>query len=242
MKLAVNQLQVAYRQEPVLSGLDFTVAPDELLAVLGPSGVGKTTLINAICQQIAYQGTITLDEKPVAPKSQRLALVPQDYGLLPWLRVQANVALPLALRHQHEPAKVAAMLAALGLGELATRYPAALSGGQQQRVALARAFIDEPDLLLLDEAFSALDPVVKAKAYALFAKQWATRPVATLMVTHDLEEALVLSDRLLLLVAGRGVLLPNPLAALPRGQRKQDPAWGPALAGLQKEVASRWAE
>lgn len=240
--LQVEQLSVEYDHNPVLQALDFQIADHELLAVLGPSGVGKTTLINAICQRLPYQGSIALDGEAITPRTQRLALVPQDYGLLPWLTVRDNVALPLRLHHRQAAAKATAMLAALGLAALAERYPAALSGGQQQRVALARAFIDEPQLLLLDEAFSALDPVVKQKAYALFIAQWEDQPVTTMMVTHDLEEALVLSDRLLVLVAGGGVILPNPLATIPRAKRRQSATYPATLANLQEEVMRRWGD
>ncbi|MCI1986361.1 MAG: ATP-binding cassette domain-containing protein [Lactobacillus sp.] len=240
--LEVTHLGVAYAHTPVFADLTFSVAAHEILAVIGPSGVGKTTLINAICGQLAHTGTVTLGKQPVTPQRQRLALVPQDYGLLPWLRVAANVGLPLQLRHHPAPQRVAAMLAALGLTDVADRYPAALSGGQRQRVALARAFVSQPELLLLDEAFSALDPVVKQTAYGLFEAQWQASPMPTLVVTHDWEEALVLSDRLFVMTNGHGTMMANPLSALPRAARAHAPQYPQVLTDLRKAVAAQWAE
>ncbi|MFD1485878.1 ABC transporter ATP-binding protein [Lacticaseibacillus baoqingensis] len=240
--LTVSHLGVAYAHQQILEDVTFTVGPQEILAVLGPSGVGKTTLINAICGQQAHTGTVTLAGQEIDPQRQQLALVPQDYGLLPWLTVAANVGLPLRLRHAAANQQVMAMLEALGLTPLAKRYPAALSGGQRQRVALARAFVAQPTLLLLDEAFSALDPVVKQTAYALFDKQWQATPAPTLVVTHDWEEALVLSDRLLVLAQGHPHLMKNALADLPRAQRVHAPAYPQVLADLREAVAAQWAK
>ncbi|WP_461224706.1 ATP-binding cassette domain-containing protein [Lacticaseibacillus suihuaensis] len=247
MKLTVSALTVDRGATRVLDALSFTVADRGILAVLGPSGTGKTTLIDALTRQVTATGTVLLDGTPIDPRQHHLAVVPQDYGLLPWATVGQNVTLARRL-NQHrrlDAAQSAAanqVMAALGIADLAARYPAALSGGQRQRVALARAFAQAPDLLMLDEAFAALDPVVKAKAYRLFAAQLQARPVTTLLITHDLEEALLLGDSLLLLNHGQGQCRANPLAAVPPVSRPQRPDYYQAVAALRQEVEATWQD
>lgn len=243
--LDVQQLSVSFGQTQVFKNLSFTVPTDGILAVIGPSGTGKTTLINALTRQIASTGNCLLDGQPIAPRQHHLALVPQDYGLLPWQTVRRNVTLGLRIsQHQKlsvtQNEKVNTILQALAIAPLAERYPHALSGGQQQRVALARAFIGTPDLLLLDEAFSALDPVVKRQAYQLFMQQWQQRPVATLLITHDLEEALQLGDQLLVLQNGQGQLRSNPLATVAPLARANKASYYQTLMALRNEVFQTW--
>ncbi|WP_225048313.1 ABC transporter ATP-binding protein [Lacticaseibacillus kribbianus] len=247
MKLTVAGLTVVRGGRPVLQDLSFTVPDRGILAVLGPSGTGKTTLIDALTRQLAADGDCRLDGAAIDPHRQHLAVVPQDYGLLPWYTVGQNVALPLTIgQHRKldatQKAAVQAVMAALGIGELAGRFPNSLSGGQKQRVALARAFAQAPDLLMLDEAFSALDPVVKARAYRLFIAQWQARPVTTLLITHDLEEALALGDALLILHDGGGAVRPNPLAGVPLGARRESARYYQEVAALGREVATTWQE
>lgn len=238
--LSVQALTVTYDQQPILSQLTFDVQ-QEIVAVIGPSGVGKTTLLRAILGLIPTSGTITLNQTPLSTKTHTLALVPQDYGLLPWQTVARNIALAPQIRQHHKlsPAQqehVTQLVTTLGLTQVAQRFPGQLSGGQQQRVALARAFALTPDLLLLDEAFSALDPVLKQTAHTLFLKQWQQQPVSTLLVTHDLTEALLLSDRLLILRDHHGEMRANPLAGIAKSARRTHPDFYPQLARLEQEV------
>ncbi|WP_125580623.1 ABC transporter ATP-binding protein [Lacticaseibacillus suibinensis] len=247
MKLTVAGLTALRGDQLVLADLSFVVPDRGILAVLGPSGTGKTTLIDALTRQLPSTGDCRLDDAPIDPRRQHLAVVPQDYGLLPWRTVAQNVALPLKVSQHHrldaaQHQAVAQVMAALGIAELAKRYPNRLSGGQQQRVALARAFAQAPDLLMLDEAFSALDPVVKARAYQLFISQWQARPVTTLLITHDLEEALALGDALLILHHGQGQVQANPLAKVPLATRREDARYYPAVAALRQEVEASWQE
>ncbi|WP_179393994.1 ATP-binding cassette domain-containing protein [Lacticaseibacillus absianus] len=244
--LTVTGLTVGYTATPVLHDLSFTVPTDAILAVVGPSGAGKTTLLRALTQTLPFTGTVTLNDQPLSVQQHTLALVPQDYGLLPWRTVRQNVLIATRIRQGRVTAAtratVTALLDALGIAAVADAYPQALSGGQAQRAALARAFALQPDLILLDEAFSALDPVVKQRAYTLFLTQWQTRPTSTLLITHDLEEALQLADHLLILHNGLGRGWPNPLAAVPRQARSTTAAYYPTLAALREEVTHAWTD
>ena len=169
----LEHLTIEYAKRQVITDLSLKIPEQTILAILGPSGSGKTTLLNAIADLLPHSGGISLNGKPVTPKQATLALVPQDYGLLPWKRVRQNIELGAKLKGQKlDTRKVQQLCATLELTDVLTRYPSQLSGGQKQRVALARAFALTPDLLLLDEAFSALDTVIKRRAQQLFLAQW----------------------------------------------------------------------
>lgn len=239
----VRDLMVKYQAKVVFSKLSFELADNTILAVLGPSGSGKTSLLNAITGLLSHQGEILLNGHPLDTKAQTIALVPQDYGLLPWKTVEQNVLLALKVKEKKggkDQPKLQALYAALGLTSLLKRYPHQLSGGQKQRVALARAFALTPDLLLLDEAFSALDLVIKQKAQQLFLRQWQETPVTTLVVTHDLKEALLLSDQILLLTPNKPQLITNPLGDLDYDSRTEAKVLTPVLSELEAEVKGQW--
>lgn len=239
--LEVSALNVSYQQQAVICDLSFQLAEQKILALLGPSGSGKTTFLRALLGELPYSGQITLGGQKITPHSVRLAYVPQDLGLLPWKTVWQNVVLAQKIsqkRHQHMLEEPTALFEKLDLMPVLTRYPAQLSGGQKQRAALARAFALEPELLLMDEAFSALDIVTKAKAQALFLEQWHKTPVTTILVTHDLKEALQLSDQMLIFSKNKHPqLLENPLAKLSYAKRiKPENLMGPFLEFEQRMV------
>ncbi len=178
----------------VLCGVDIRVEAGEVVALLGQSGSGKSTLLRILAGLDAgAEGAIAVNGTT--------AVVFQEHRLLPWKRVGDNVALGLA--GPRVPERVAAALHEVGLGERASAWPAELSGGQAQRVAVARALVREPGLLLLDEPFGALDALTRMKMQNLFARLHAEHSFATLLVTHDVAEALLLADRALVLSAGR---------------------------------------
>jgi sulfonate transport system ATP-binding protein len=178
----------------VLDGAELSIAPGEFVALLGASGSGKSTLLRAVAG--LDRGATGQFDVP-----DRRALVFQEHRLMPWERVWRNVTLGLTGSGLRERAERA--LAEVGLRERADAWPRTLSGGESQRVALARALVRTPDLLLLDEPFGALDALTRLKAQALVAKLWAEHRPAVLLVTHDVEEALLLADRALLLRDGR---------------------------------------
>ena len=237
----LEHLTIGYAKRQVITDLSLKIPEQTILAILGPSGSGKTTLLNAIADLLPHSGGISLNGKPVTPKQATLALVPQDYGLLPWKRVRQNIELGAKLKGQKlDTRKVQQLCATLELTDVLTRYPSQLSGGQKQRVALARAFALTPDLLLLDEAFSALDTVIKRRAQQLFLAQWQQSPVTTLMVTHDLKEALQLSDQILILTKDQPRLIENPLQEVSFTNRDRPEFLAPALTKLEGLVATLW--
>lgn len=237
----LEHLTIGYAKRQVITDLSLKIPEQTILAILGPSGSGKTTLLNAIADLLPHSGGISLNGKTVTPKQATLALVPQDYGLLPWKRVRQNIELGAKLKGQKlDTRKVQQLCATLELTDVLTRYPSQLSGGQKQRVALARAFALTPDLLLLDEAFSALDTVIKRRTQQLFLAQWQQSPVTTLMVTHDLKEALQLSDQILILTKDQPRLIENPLQEVSFTNRDCPEILAPALTKLEGLVATLW--
>lgn len=237
----VKHLTISYGTKKIIDDLSFKIKDQTILAVLGPSGSGKTTLLNAITDQIPYQGEILLNDQNVTPKKMALALVLQEKGLLPWKKVRVNILLGAKIKQQDiSSEKLAHLCETLELTELLERYPYQLSGGQKQRVALARAFLLSPDLMMLDEAFSALDTVTKSKAQRLFLEQWQKEKVTTIIVTHDLTEALLLSDQLLLLNDANAILLDNPLKEYSYEKRKQAKFLLPEVERLERIVKERW--
>ncbi|MEU8379993.1 ABC transporter ATP-binding protein [Streptosporangium sp. NPDC048865] len=178
----------------VLDGVDLRIERGEVVALLGESGSGKSTLLRILAG---------LDEEASGDftTSGSKAVVFQEHRLLPWKRVADNVALGVRGRDARERAATA--LEEVGLADRGGAWPSELSGGQSQRVAFARALVREPDLLLLDEPFGALDALTRLKMQALFGRLRARHGFAALLVTHDVEEALLLADRLLVLDRGR---------------------------------------
>ena len=204
----------AFDGTTVLDGIDLELAPGEFVALLGESGSGKTTLLRALAGlDRGVTGEVRTGAAP--------AVVFQDPRLLPWRSVLANVA--LGLRGADPEARARAALAEVGLEGREDAWPRQLSGGQRQRVALARALVREPDLLLLDEPFSSLDALTRASAQRLVSELWERHRPAVLLVTHDVEEALLLADRVLVLEDG-GLAHSERLDALPRPRRRDDPA------------------
>jgi sulfonate transport system ATP-binding protein len=190
----IRNLSREFDGVPVLTDLDLDVAPGEFVALIGASGSGKTTLLRII-------GGVDKGATGDLQAPTERAIVFQSHRLLPWSRVWSNVA--LGLKGKDVRARADAALKEVGLEDHAEAYPKTLSGGQSQRVALARALIRHPQLLLLDEPFGALDALTRLKAQALVADLWAQHKPAVLLVTHDVDEALLLADRVVLLRDGR---------------------------------------
>jgi sulfonate transport system ATP-binding protein len=181
---------------PVLSGLDLTIAPGEFVALLGRSGSGKSTLLRSLAgldRDAAGTGEIEVPEQ--------VSVVFQDSRLLPWQRVLGNVT--LGLEGTGAKARGRAALAEVGLAGRERAWPRELSGGEQQRVALARSLVREPELLLADEPFGALDALTRIKMHGLLRALHERHQPAVLLVTHDVDEAIVLADRVLVLDGGR---------------------------------------
>jgi len=178
----------------VIDGLDLSIAPGEFVALLGASGSGKTTLLRTLA------GLDPVGDQDVTTPSTR-AVVFQDARLLPWKKVWRNVA--LGLKDKGVRARAEAALKEVGLGHRLDAWPSTLSGGEAQRTALARALVREPGLLLLDEPFAALDALTRLKMHDLVLNLWNEHRPAVLLVTHDVDEAISLADRVLVLNKGR---------------------------------------
>lgn len=178
----------------VIDGLDLSIAPGEFVALLGASGSGKTTLLRTLAGLDAYG-----DQDVKTPDAR--AVVFQDARLLPWKKVWRNVA--LGLSGHDVRARAEAALKEVGLGHRLDAWPGTLSGGEAQRTALARALVREPGLLLLDEPFAALDALTRLKMHELVLSLWREHAPAVLLVTHDVDEAIALADRVLVLDKGK---------------------------------------
>ncbi len=214
----IDNLTFAYRDGlPIFERFSWQVARGEAWAVIGPSGCGKTTLLYLVAGlRMPTAGAVHVDGRPIARPRPETGLILQDHGLLPWATVWQNAHLGLKLRAfygpdgRHAPpgdrlsreeaeARVAHWLTRLGIDSLADQYPAQLSGGQRQRTAIARTLVMEPDLLLMDEPFSALDAATREDLQALVLALRRTEHLTTVLVTHSIEEAVLLSEHILAL-------------------------------------------
>jgi sulfonate transport system ATP-binding protein len=190
--VVVTHLRRAYGSRIVIDNLNLRIERGEFVVLLGESGCGKTTLLQALAGLDPIDGG-----RIVAPR--RPAVVFQEHRLLPWESLWRNVSLGLQDARQ----RAAAALAEVGLGDRLDDWPRNLSGGQAQRVALARALVQEPELLLLDEPFAALDALTRIRMHTLVRELVAAHRPGVLLVTHDVDEAIVLADRILVMREGR---------------------------------------
>ena len=221
--LKVEALRVEYAGQAAIDGVSFSAGRGELLTLLGPSGCGKTTTLRAIAGFVApASGRILLDGTDISalPTHRRnIGMVFQSYALFPHLTVGDNVGFGLRMRQVGRADRDRRALAALemvGLAGLADRYPTQLSGGQQQRVALARALVIEPAILLLDEPLSNLDANLRGELRAEIRALQSRLGILTILVTHDQQEAIAISDRIAVLNQGRIVDIGTPQALCDR--------------------------
>ena len=200
------------RQVEAVRDLTFTVKAGELVCLVGPSGCGKTTLLKCMGGLLApTSGEVLLDGVPVTGPPPGMAIVFQEYGrsLFPWMRVAENVELPLkekGLPKARRRGLVTDALRSVGLPDAADAYPWQLSGGMQQRVAIARALAYEPQVLLMDEPFAAVDAQTRADLEDLVRVLWQERGITVLFVTHDIDEAVYLGERVVVLSASPTVV------------------------------------
>ncbi|BBP77942.1 MULTISPECIES: ABC transporter ATP-binding protein [Pseudomonas] len=237
--LQIRGLNKAYRIEgrslPVLQDIHLDVRPGEFVSIVGASGCGKSTLLRLIVGlEAEYEGDILLDGKRIAATSLERGIVFQDHRLFPWMTVSQNIALALKnhpLPQAEKDRQVAEHIALVNLSGFENAYPHQLSGGMAQRAAIARALINKPKVLLLDEPLGALDALTRVHLQRELQRIWAQQRCTVIMVTHDIEEALYLGERVIVMDAHPGrikhqieVDLPHPrdrTSAVLQGYKEQ---------------------
>lgn len=191
-----------------LADVSVTLDPGEFVCLLGPSGCGKSTLLGALAGHLTpSRGQLRLDGQPISGPDPARGLVFQHHTLFPWLNVLDNVAYGLRMRgvaRAERHARARAWLKEVGLDGFEQRYPSTLSGGMQQRVEIARVLINQPRVLLMDEPFGALDALTRLKMQELLLALWSKRRMSVVFVTHDIDEALFMADRILVMSARPG--------------------------------------
>ncbi|WP_374619217.1 ABC transporter ATP-binding protein [Devosia sp.] len=225
-----------------LDDISFDVQPGEFVSLVGPSGCGKTTLLRLINGLIEPDaGTVEVMGAPPSPGPD-LAMVFQSARLLPWRTIAGNIEFALALRGHpgaEQKRRSRALLAAVGLRDFAESYPHQLSGGMQQRVGLARALAVEPSVLLMDEPFAALDAMTREVLRGELLQMWSRRRMAIVFVTHDIDEAVLLSQRIVLLRPRPGRIDEIVEVDLPEPRWQTDPRALPAFAALRAHLWER---
>lgn len=215
--IILNNLGVEYKTKKnsftAISNLSLKISKGETLAILGPSGCGKSTLINTLSGFLStYSGDISFikdnKESKLDCTKHKIGIIPQKTALLPWKTVEANAILPLKIRKEkitdEQKAEFNNIYESLGIMDILKKYPSQLSGGQAKRAAIAQAFIQKPDLLLMDEPFSALDAINREEACELFFRIWEKSKPVTILVTHSIEEALYLGSKIIVMGAHMG--------------------------------------
>lgn len=213
--IEVNDLSFAYEKEKVLKNINFELKKGESLAIIGPSGCGKTTLLYLLAGlEKSASGDILINSQVLSGIRAKSGVILQDYGLFPWKTVYHNLALGLKIRgikKNEIKNKVDFALKKLKLFKFKNKYPAELSGGQKQRVAVGRSLVLEPDLLLMDEPFSALDALTREEMQNLILKIHQQEDLTFVLVTHDIAEAAFLGKKIAIIKAGKIVeILKNP--------------------------------
>ncbi len=224
---------------PALDRVSLQLARESFVCLVGPSGCGKSTLLRILAGLLAPSwGRVLLDGQPVIGASRRVGIVFQKANLMPWRTVYDNLALPLELAGlpaDERERRAEAMIGLTGLDGFADTYPAALSGGMAQRVAIGRALIHDPELLLLDEPFGALDALTREQMSEELLRIWAKHRKTVLMVTHSISESVLLADRVLVMSPRPGHIVGDIPIPLPR-PRALDLLHEPRFVALTERV------
>ena len=244
-KLLVQDVSKVYRngrqQVAALSSIDMTVGVGEFTSVIGPSGCGKSTLFNIVAGVDApSSGVVAIDGDVEGERAGKTGYMPQQPLLLPWRTVEENVMLGLDVRRvPRKSAQVEAseLLKRFGLADFAHSYPATLSGGMRQRVAMLRTILFNATFLLLDEPFGALDALTRLSLQMWLLEMWQSLHASVLFITHDVREAILLSDRIYVLSARPGRVLREVRVELPRPRSQEDLARAEAVA-LERELVA----
>nr|MBF0682342.1 ABC transporter ATP-binding protein [Pseudomonas sp.] len=245
MLLQFEHVGVHLGGREIVSPSSFDVQQGEFVCVIGPSGCGKTTLLRAAAGFVQTSGVVRRRGKPVTQPSREVAFVFQDYGraLLPWRTVQGNISLALEaekLPKAQRPARIEHVLRTVGLLEHAQKFPNQLSGGMQQRVQIARCLAQQPELLLMDEPFGALDAMTREGLQDELSRLVREQGLTLMFVTHDLEEAIYLGDRVIAMRAGPTPEKPSVAAIIdvdiPRPREQLSAKEHPEFLRLRREL------
>jgi len=228
--LTAENVQVVFESEEsqleALQEASFEVMPSEFVCIIGPSGCGKSTLLRALGGLVRpTRGRVLLDGKPLVGPQRRIGFVFQQHNLMPWRTALENVCLPLdimGIPRERSRSLAREMLALVGLEDFASVHPQQLSGGMKQRVALARELVYDPDVLLLDEPFGALDALTREQMDSELLRIWSVRKKTVVMVTHNIQEAVYLSDRVLTMSSRPGRIEQQVPIDLPRPRSVDD--------------------
>ena len=228
-KVVIDNISISYfnRNKNVyaLRDISTTINPGEFVCLLGPSGCGKSSLLNGIAGFVdPSKGQFYLDNKKIMGPSPEMGMVFQQYSLYPWKTVKENIAFGPSInnRGDESPEKIAMnFLEMIGLSKYANHYPNELSGGMQQRVGIARALANYPDVLLMDEPFGALDSQTRIIMQENLLKLWREFKITVVFVTHDIDEAVFLADRILLMSTLPGKIKKDLKIDLPRPRDKE---------------------
>lgn len=244
--LQIKDLCIRYGNgKNIIENLDLNLSPQTIYTLIGPSGSGKTSLLNVLAGIIQpSSGEIVWKDKNYQPKEHIIGLVPQDYGLLPWQTGRETLETNLKIRKKirklslEDHQELDQMIASLKIDTVQHHYPIAMSGGQKQRFSLARAFSVDPDMLLMDEPFSALDAMTREQTQQLFLSIWNKRPNLTLFITHDIEEALLIGHDILMFSKDGKLMdtLKNPLARLPYNEKRDSTEFFELSKKLRKDL------
>jgi ABC-type nitrate/sulfonate/bicarbonate transport system ATPase subunit len=213
--IKISNLNVSYENKKkyikVLENIDLTVDMGEICTIIGPSGCGKSTLLKVLSGILKdYSGEALIHGKRIDPKIHRIGFIPQNSGLVSWKTVEENIILSIKIKDGKKNIDIEfynKLLEELKIKELVKRYPNQLSGGQMQRVSIARALLMKPNLLLMDEPFSALDAMTKEETQELLLNVWKEHSVTTLLVTHDIKEAVYLGKKIAVISRAPGEIV-----------------------------------
>lgn len=233
--IKIEDLQKSYNQLTVLDGINLDIREGEFVAIVGKSGCGKSTLLRLLAGLETYDhGSITIQGKKLTSLNRQARIMFQDGRLLPWKRVIDNIG--IGLSGNWRPRALEA-LKNVGLEDRCDDWPSKLSGGQKQRVALARALVHEPDFLLLDEPLGALDALTRIEMQSLIESLWSRKKITSVLVTHDVEEAVAVADRVILIEEGKIVL--NKVIALSRPRVRTHQAFSVYVEEILDRIMGR---
>lgn len=247
MRLMARNLSLAYESPsgsvlPALGPVNFEIESGSFVCLVGPSGCGKSSLIRILAGlQPASQGEAFIGQQVIHEPSAHIGLMFQEANLMPWRTVRDNMALPLELAGVSQSERYAAVndqLQGLGLADFSLAYPGELSGGMAQRVAIGRVLIQQPEVLLLDEPFGALDALTREQVSLDLLHVWARQKQTVLMVTHDINEAVMLSDRVLVMSNRPGQIIADITVDMPR-PRRLDLIYSDTFGAIAQQIRNK---